>query len=127
MNVLVVDDVPQIRTRLRSLFLDIPGVESVSEASGLSQARKLLALGVPDIIVLDLRLKGENGLTLLAEVKKKRPEVRVMVLTNETSEHHRRSCAVLGADYFFDKSKDYEQVLHVLAQEAGQARLQERQ
>jgi two-component system, OmpR family, response regulator len=99
---------------LRTLFADVSGVDSVLEASDLAEARQVLAERTPDFVVLDLHLRTGNGLGLLKDLKLERPEIRVIVLTNDATDHHRRSCAALGADYFFDKSTQFEAVLQVL-------------
>lgn len=117
MDVLVVDDAAAIRSRLHTMFIDVPGVASVHEAASLEEARQLLAQKAPGVVVLDLHLRAENGLELLKDLKSERPELIVIVLTNAATEHHRRSCAHLGADYFFDKSRQFEAVLQVLERE----------
>jgi len=113
-DVLVVDDAAAIRSRLRTLFVDVPGIDSVREAGNLSEARHLLAQKVPGVIVLDLHLQAESGLELLSDLKAERSNSLVIVLTNDATDHHRRSCVRLGADYFFDKSRQFEAVLEVL-------------
>jgi len=99
------------------MFVDVPGIDSVHEASSLSEARRLLAQQVPGVIVLDLHLQAENGLDLLRDLKSEHSPPLVIVLTNDATDHHRRSCVRLGADYFFDKSRQFEAVLQVLERE----------
>lgn len=107
------------------MFVDVPGIDSVREAGSLSEARQLLALQMPRVLVLDLHLQAENGLELLRDLKLERATPLVIVLTNDATEHHRRSCIRLGADYFFDKSRQFEAVLQVLEREVRRARLSE--
>lgn len=123
MDVLVVDDAAAIRSRLRTLFADVRGIESVLEASNLAEARQLLAEQTPDVVVLDLQLRTGNGLELLRDLKLERSEIRVIVLTNNATDHYRRSCTALGADYFFDKSTQFEAVLQVLEREVSRRQL----
>jgi DNA-binding NarL/FixJ family response regulator len=99
------------------MFADVPGIDAVLEASTLAEARRFLAERTPNVVVLDLHLRAGNGLELLKDLKRERQEIRVIVLTNEATEQHRRSCAALGADYFFDKSTEFEAVLRVLERE----------
>lgn len=96
------------------MFVDVPGVGSVREAASLKEAHCLLAQKTPRVVVLDLHLQAENGLELLRHLKSVRPDLIVIVLTNAATDYHRRSCARLGADYFFDKSCQFEAVLQVL-------------
>ena len=99
------------------MFVDVPGIDSVREAGSLLEARRLLAQQVPGVLVLDLHLKAENGLDLLRDLKPERSTPLVIVLTNDATDHHRRCCVRLGADYFFDKSRQFEAVLQVLERE----------
>jgi|SRR5688572_15740606 len=99
------------------MFVDVPGIDSVHEAASLSEARQLLAQKLPGVIVLDLHLRAENGLELLRDLPSERSQPLVIVLTNDATDHHRRSCVRLGADYFFDKSRQFEAVLEVLERE----------
>src|SRR5690606_15449516 len=87
-DVLVVDDAAAIRTRLRTMFGDVPGVASVHEAANLGEARRLLHQKTPGVIVLDLHLSTESGLELLKELKSGRPDLVVIVLTNAVTDHH---------------------------------------
>jgi DNA-binding NarL/FixJ family response regulator len=117
-DVLVVDDNAAIRSRLRTMFVDVPGIDSVREAANLSEARQLLAQKMPGVIVLDLHLQAETGLELLRDLKSESSNPLVIVLTNDATDHHRRSCVRLGADYFFDKSRQFEAILQVLERAA---------
>lgn len=99
------------------MFVDVPGIASVREAGSLAEARRLLEQRTPAVVVLDLHLRAENGLELLKELKSVRPNLLVIVLTNAATDHHRRSCEELGVDYFFDKSRQFEALLHVLERE----------
>lgn len=117
-EVLVIDDAAPVRSRLAALFGDVPGIGSVLQAESAEQARALLESHRPQVVVLDLHLKQENGLSLLQHIKRTRSQATVIVLTNDASEHHRRSCKNLGADYFFDKSTEFEAVLPVLEERA---------
>ena len=122
-DVLVIDDAAAIRSRLRALVADVRGIDSVLEASNLPEARQLLAERTPDVVVLDLHLRTGHGLELLRDLKRDRSEIQVIVLTNDATDHHRRSCTALGADYFFDKSTQFEAVLQVLEREVRRRQL----
>src|SRR2546423_15276142 len=71
----------------------------------------------PDFVVLDISLPGGNGMQVLERIKTSNPALRVIMLTNFAFEQYRRRCAELGADYFFDKSNEFDKVLEVLRSE----------
>ena len=114
-NVMVVDDAEGVRARVAALCADVPGVERMHEAAGGTDARAVLESERVHAVVLDLHLRGESGFALLSEIKRSYTEVTVIVLTNDASDHHRRSCHALGADHFFDKSSEFEALVPVLA------------
>lgn len=119
MDVLVVDDAGQVRTRLAALFRDVEGIQCVLEADSEKQAEDVLMRHTPGVVVLDLHLGRTSGLALIERIKREWNTTVVVVLTNDASEHHRRRCSDLGADHFFDKSTEFEAVLPVLAEVAA--------
>ena len=78
-HILVVDDESQIRDLL-SIYLRKQGYE-VSTASTSSETLSCLAGGPVDIVVLDIGLAQEDGLSLLEHLKASHPNVRVIILT----------------------------------------------
>lgn len=59
---------------------------------------------VPDIIFLDLRLPGKNGLELTKEIKTRHPETKIGIFSNLDLPEYRMSASRCGADYFLDKT-----------------------
>jgi CheY-like chemotaxis protein len=121
MRVLVVDDSPAVRRRIAALLREVAGVVDVDEASDAAAALAMAEARMPGLVVLDLHLGGPGGLDVLASFKRLPHAPPVAVLTNDASDTHRRECLAKGADYFFDKSKEFEDVVH-LAREMGSRR-----
>jgi CheY-like chemotaxis protein len=118
-KVLVVDDSVPVRKRVAASLAEIPGVDAVLECGGNVEAIELLRAQSPQIVVLDLNLRGESGLTFMHHAKQDGLRPLVIVLTNEPSERHRRECLARGADHFFDKSRDVDNLLGVVAEAAA--------
>ncbi|WP_319244835.1 response regulator transcription factor [uncultured Propionivibrio sp.] len=116
MRLLLVEDSRLLRERLRGMIRAVPGCEIVAEADTEADARLRVDQLRPDVIVLDLRLRGGSGLSVLDYVKARQPDVIVIVLTNYGDAEYRARCLDLGADYFFDKSRDIDTFLGVLAE-----------
>jgi two-component system, OmpR family, response regulator len=121
-KVLIVDDAAPVRARLGEMVAELPGVASVVEADTCALAVEVLCAWGPDVIVVDLHLRGESGLGLLSLAKRNRPEALLIVMTSHPTARHRRQCLALGADHFLDKSRDFEQVLRILAEAIGPTR-----
>jgi DNA-binding NarL/FixJ family response regulator len=69
-----------------------------------------------DAVVLDLQLRQGNGLNVIKALRSKFPRSRTtfVVLTNYAFPQYRARSLQLGADYFFDKARDYDRVREVL-------------
>jgi two-component system, NtrC family, response regulator AtoC len=65
----------------------------------------------PDIIILDYGLPGISGYETLLEIKKRKPEIHVMILSTNTDKRLEESLLKAGADYFILKQGNGEQQL----------------
>ena len=114
-RVLLVEDSLPVRQRVRSLIEESGHVTVVGEAGSVATALALFREHKPDAVVLDLHLAEGVGYTVLEEIKQTRPVCEVIVLTNFAIPEYRTRCRMLGADHFFEKSKDFERVSEALA------------
>jgi DNA-binding NarL/FixJ family response regulator len=120
MTILVVDDSPEFRRSLVRLLDTLVGVKIVGEAGSVWEAIQLAAESKPEAVILDIKLPGGSGFDVLREIKKKEEKTPVVVmLTNYASAYYRRKSLEDGADYFFDKSTEFEEVLAVLHHKAA--------
>ncbi len=83
-SVLIVDDHPVVRRGLRVLLEVQDGIEVVGEAGDGATALALAAERVPDVILLDLKLPGMDGIAVLGELRSRESAARVLVLTSAT-------------------------------------------
>jgi DNA-binding NarL/FixJ family response regulator len=114
-KVLIADDSAVVRQRLAELISEIERVEVVSQAGDALEALAAIEETTPDVAILDIRMPGANGIEALAEIKKERPAPVVIMLTNYPYPQYRKKCLDAGADYFFDKSTEFERVVEVIA------------
>jgi CheY-like chemotaxis protein len=112
--VLVIDDSTVVRSRLVRLLEELGGVD-VEEAEDAADGLASVGRRRPDAVILDIRLRSGSGLDVLLELKRAPSPPLVIMLTNHPTEHHRRWCEQHGADFFFDKTSEFEKVLDVLA------------
>jgi DNA-binding NarL/FixJ family response regulator len=110
-RVVLVDDAVVVRSRLREP-LAAAGVH-VLEAATVAAAATLAAGSAVDFVIVDVHVPktGLDGLTLLRDHM---PAAVIIVLTNEVNTLHRRECLKRGADFFFDKSHEFERALEVV-------------
>jgi DNA-binding NarL/FixJ family response regulator len=83
-SVLIVDDHPVVRRGLRVLLEVQDGIEVAGEAGDGDTALALAAEHTPDVILLDLKLPGVDGIAVLAALKARDSAARVLVLTSAT-------------------------------------------
>jgi len=69
---------------------------------------------VPDLMVVDLRLPGIGGLTVLERVKKKHPHVAVIILTGDGSRIEEEEARRMGADRYLQKPADIQRLLDMV-------------
>jgi DNA-binding NarL/FixJ family response regulator len=115
LRVLLIEDSPLIRERLAESLATPGRIEIVGQADSEQAAIGLLAAAPWDVMVLDLQLRHGTGLGVLRALTTRRPpNARVIVLTNYAFPQYRAKSLALGADYFFDKAREYHRVREVL-------------
>jgi two-component system, response regulator YesN len=113
MSVLIVDDSETLRRRLKeALFLIRTDLEFYEASSG-EEALSLFSTEKHDIVILDISLPDISGIEILKEIKISDPGTRVIIFTSYPSAEFRERCIAIGADYFFDKCKDYRNILEL--------------
>ena len=105
---LIVDDSHLIIKKLTEVLIESRVVSDVYYAYNIADAKMILHRQKPDIISLDINLSDESGIDLLKAVKSEYPEIIVAMLTNQASHYYKDLCIKLGADYFLDKSSDFD-------------------
>jgi DNA-binding NarL/FixJ family response regulator len=117
LRVVLVEDSPIIRARLAETLSEIPNLEIIGQAESESDALALLDGGGWDAVVLDLQLRQGTGLGVLRKLKQAgRPsKSKVIVFTNYAFPQYRDRSMSFGADFFFDKAREFHRVRDVLA------------
>jgi len=126
MKVFVVEDSAAVRERLVEIIREVKDIEVVGEAATYDTAVAGIIDTRPDVAVLDIKLANEtgSGIDALIEVRKTLPGIRAIILSNYSTPQHLKASADAGAEYFLDKSIDFERVAEILQhmQVAGGAR-----
>ena len=117
LRVVVVEDSPIIRARLAESLAEIPNLTLVDQVENEATAVDVLRRKAWDAVVLDLQLKQGTGLGVLkALAQGVRPQhAKVIVFTNYAFPQYRDRSLALGADYFFDKAREFHRVREVLS------------
>lgn len=114
LKIVTVDDSPIVSGRLQSILNEIEEVEFIGNARNITTALALIDQKRPDVVFLDIHLEEDmpeaNGIDLLVILRKKYLPMKILMLTNLTGFHYRNACMAFGADYFFDKSHDFDKI-----------------
>lgn len=102
---LIVEDSALYRKLLKeTLQSRFPSMEILEAEDGEKAMEKIDGqLFPPDLIFMDIKLPGENGLELTGKIKNKYPDVVVVILTSYDSPEYREAAALVKADHFLSK------------------------
>ena len=115
MKVFIADDSDVVRKRLRELLDELQNVELVGEARDAGEALTLLSNLHADVIILDIRMPGGNGMAVLEAQKSRLNPPIVIVYTSFPYPQYRKAYLDAGADYLIDKANDSSELLHLIA------------
>ena len=87
-KVLLADDHALVRAGIRSLLNAMAQVEVVAEASSGEEAIELASTSRPDVVLMDIAMKGITGLEAAARMRELMPEVRVVILSMHSGEEY---------------------------------------
>jgi|1185.fasta_scaffold243603_2 DNA-binding NarL/FixJ family response regulator len=87
-RVVLADDHALVRAGMRSLLNGMSRVEVVGEAASGEEALELAAREKPDLVLMDIAMKGISGLDAAARMRQRQPEVRVVILSMHAGEEY---------------------------------------
>jgi CheY-like chemotaxis protein len=124
-SILVVDDEPDVAELFRQRFRREvrQGLYVLHFAFSGEAALRMLSDGIrPELIVIlsDINMPGMDGLSLLSEIKRRWPELPVMMVTAYADEDRRRQAGERGAAEFIGKPVDFDALKQQLRQLPGQ-------
>lgn len=114
MKIFIADDSATVRERLMEMLSKLKDIEIVGQAEDGLQAIDSLRKLKPDAVVLDIQMPNGSGIDVLENIKKEVPAPLAIILTNYPYPQYRKRCMDAGADFFFDKSTEFDKVLNVL-------------
>lgn len=112
-KMLIVDDHEVVRSGLKSL-LDRTDIKAVAEAATGDAAVRLVAKQKFDIVLLDIRMPGGDGLSALARIKAEKPELPVLMLSSYDNPTYVARSVALGASGFLLKTVGREKLVETI-------------
>lgn len=109
-RVLIADDHTLVRAGIRALLEKLPGVQVVAEASDGREALRLVKTHQPDVVLMDIAMRGLNGLEATERTVKEFPKIKVLILSMHTSEEYVWQALNAGAVGYLLKGSDLDEL-----------------
>ncbi len=114
LKALIVEDNASFRGTLKESLQTLFPSMVIHEAGEGKEALQKVDTFHPELIFMDIRLPGENGLQLTQKIKATYPETKVMILTNYDTQEYREAAVRCGANCFIPKDSMNWELLETL-------------
>ena len=116
LTIFIADASAEVRKRLVELVTGLPGVDLIGEAGNALEAIVSIQRLKPEVVIMDFRMPNGNSLQAVAAVRALNATACIIKLSAFPFPQYREKCLRAGADYFFDKASESEQIVAVLKQ-----------
>lgn len=111
MNVMIADDQSIVREGLKMILSLHEGIQISGEASCGEEVLRLLSQTETDVILMDIRMPGMDGIETTKAVKARYPSVKVIILTTFEDDHYIFAGLKSGADGYLLKDADSDEII----------------
>src|SRR5690606_6924780 len=116
---LIADDHPIVRSGLRHLISDEPGMRVSAEASSGNELLAALQEELPDVVLCDMSMPGRSGLDLIKAIRSRYPELPVLVLSMHAEDAYAVRTIKAGAMGYVSKASPAQELLGAIRRVAG--------
>ena len=113
-RLLVIDDHPVFRFGLTSLMRTVPSVEVVGDGDSADEAVDLAERVQPDVILMDVRLRVGSGIEACREVRSRRPDTRILMLSSYSDESTVIASLFAGASGYLVKDTEPSKLIEAI-------------
>lgn len=110
-RLILVDDHSLVRDGLRARLSVVPGLHVIGEASNGAEALELAAELAPDLMLVDVGMRGMNGIELATQLRLRHPAIRVLMLSMYDNREYVLSAIRAGARGYVLKESPTEEIL----------------
>jgi DNA-binding NarL/FixJ family response regulator len=112
MKILLVDDHPVVRKGLKSILEEETGYSICGEAEDGNTAIRIIADTEPDLVIVDIELKGNiDGIELVAAIKSRFPKITVLVMSMDDGTLYAERSIKAGARGYIAKAEAAENII----------------
>ena len=116
LEVFIADDSIEIRNRLIEMLRENKSIHLMGESGDAEQTIIALRDLRPDVVILDIHMPKGEGMRVLKDLKTIDPARIAIIFTAFPYPEYRQAYLTAGADFFFDKTKDFQKMANVLAE-----------
>lgn len=109
-RIFIVDDHALLRAGIRALLSQDPDLEIVGEAEDGQDAVRQVAALVPDLVLMDVSMRGMSGIEAVLDIKRRNPQTRVLVLTIHKADEYVLASLRSGADGYLLKDATHDEL-----------------
>jgi len=115
-NLFIVEDYHLTRMGLMAVLSEFPQIQFIGEAESAEEALSKLEASkeTPEILLLDLGLPGMNGIEMAQEVRKRWPDLKIIILTSHSEEQEVIAALGAGAQAYVLKDVKPDRLVHVI-------------
>jgi DNA-binding NarL/FixJ family response regulator len=105
-SILIVEDNIKLRKRIKKILLSKFPSLNIEEASDQNKTFSEIKKKQPILVIMAIRLAGDNGLHLAQKIKDQYPHISVAINTNHDSPEYKTAAVKVGVDYFLSKKSN---------------------
>ncbi|MEK3884757.1 response regulator transcription factor [Paenibacillus sp. PL2-23] len=121
-KIMIADDHPMYRKGLKTILETVDDMIVTGEATNGEEAIALCERELPDVILMDIRMPGMNGVDAARHIKKQHPDVQILFLTMHEDDTSVIAAMKTGARGYFLKDADKDEIIRAIrAITAGEA------
>ena len=114
-RLVIVDDHPLVRDGLRARLSVVPGLQVIGEAASGADALLLADADTPDLMLVDVGMRGMNGIELATTLRERHPRIRVLMLSMYDNREYVLSAIRAGARGYVLKESPTEEIIAAIS------------
>ena len=115
MQILIVERSVEVITRLEEMLSEAGRGWIIRKASSYEEASAFIRNNIPDVILLDISLPANGSFSLMEDIKKAGSQTTTIILSIHDDQFLINQSKVLGAEFYFDKYRDFERIPETLS------------
>jgi DNA-binding NarL/FixJ family response regulator len=113
-KILLAEDQKVLRESLKIILTQDPELEVIGCAANGTEALSIAEEKLPDIILMDIKMPGGDGIECTQLIKAKYPQIKIVILTTFDNDEHVEKALLHGADGYILKDIDPEEIIIVI-------------